>query len=97
MSNLRKKYTEQFKEQAVLLAEKEGVPKIAKDLGITDSMLYAWRSKRQRAGTSFENQKLQHAEMQRLKRENSRLQEELSFLKKAAAYFAKDSKQGTQS
>ena len=30
----RKKYTAQFKEQALERADKDGVPKVAKDLGI---------------------------------------------------------------
>jgi len=41
---------------------------------------------------SFEDQKLQQAETARLKRENIRLEDELAFLKKAAAYFAKQPK-----
>jgi transposase len=52
-------------------------------------MLYSWRSKRRQTGQPFEEQKLQQAELSRLKRENTRLEEEVAFLKKAAAYFAK--------
>jgi transposase len=55
-------------------------------------MLYSWRSKRRQTGQPFEEQKLQQAEVARLKRENTRLEEEVTFLKKAAAYFAKLSK-----
>lgn len=88
----RKKYTAQFKEQALERADKDGVPKVAKDLGIADAMLYSWRSKRRQTGQSFEEQKLQQAELARLKRENARLEEEVAFLKKAAAYFAKQPK-----
>ncbi len=40
----RKKYSPQFKDQAVERAKKDGVPQAAKDLGITESMLYYWRS-----------------------------------------------------
>lgn len=88
----RKAYTAQFKEQALELAEKHGVPKAAHDLGIAEPMLYNWRAKRKQTGQSFEEQKLQQAEMARLKRENTRLEEEVAFLKKAAAYFAKQPK-----
>lgn len=86
---LRKKYTTQFKEQALVLADKVGVPKAAQDLAIADAMLYSWRAKRRQTGQPFEDQKLQQAEMSRLKRDNARLEEEVAFLKKAAAYFAK--------
>lgn len=50
-------------------------------------MLYAWQSKSRQTGQSFEDQKLQQAELVLLKRDNARL-EEVPFLKKAAAYFA---------
>lgn len=94
---IRKKYTPEFKDQALDLIKREGVPKAAKDLGLPESMLYSWRSKQTNRGQAFEVQKLQDAETARLRRENARLSEELEFLKKAAAYFAKESKQGTRS
>jgi transposase len=84
---VRNKYTAQFKEQALERADRDGIPKVAQDLGV--AMLYSWRSKRRQTGQSFEEQKLQQAELARLKRENARLEEEVAFLKKAAAYFAK--------
>ncbi len=55
-------------------------------------MLYGWRTKKRQGGDTLENQKLQQAEMSRLRRECARLAEENAFLKKAAAYFAKESK-----
>ena len=88
----RKKYSPQFKDQALERSDKEGVPQVAKDLGIAESLLYSWRKQRKQCGSSLENQKLQQAELARLKRENMRLSEENAFLKKAAAYFAKESK-----
>ena len=48
-------------------------------------------SLKQKSGSTIENQKLQQAEMARLKRENERLREENAFLKKAT-YFTKESK-----
>jgi transposase len=86
---VRNKYTAQFKEQALERADRDGIPKVAQDLGPVESMLYSWRSKRRQTGQPFEEQKLQQAELARLKRENTRLEEEVTFLKKAAAYFAK--------
>lgn len=81
----RQKYSPQFKDQAVERAAKDGVPQVAKDLGIPESMLYYWRSQKNKSDTTIENQKMQQAEMARLKRENERLQEENAFLKKVAA------------
>jgi len=63
-------------------ADRDGIPKVAQDLGVAESMLYSWRSKRRQTGQPFEEQKLQQAELARLKRENARLEEEVAFLKK---------------
>ena len=87
----RQKHSPQFKDQALERAARDGVPQAAKDLGITEGLLYSWRAKRSQGGDSMENQKIQQAEMARLKRENARLQEENSFLKKVATYFTKES------
>ncbi len=89
---VRKKYSPQFKDLALEQTEKEGVPQVAKDLGLAESLLYSWKAQKKKGGDSIENQKLQQAEVSRLKREVSRLAEENAFLKKAAAYFAKESK-----
>jgi transposase len=89
---IRQKYSPQFKDQALERAAKDGVPKASKDLGIPEPMLYSWRTKQKQGGSSLENQKLQQAEMARLKREVDRLEEENAFLKKVAQYFTKESK-----
>lgn len=86
----RKKYSPEFKDQVLARADKEGVPQVARDLGLPDSMIYNWRAKQKSTGESFEHQKLQEAEMQRLKRELAQLKMENEFLKKVSAYFAKD-------
>lgn len=85
----RKKYTAQFKQQAVERADRDGVAVTARDLDVAESQLYYWRTQLRSTGESFENQKLQQSEVNRLKRENERFQQEVEFLKKAAAYFAK--------
>jgi transposase-like protein len=79
---VRNQYTAQFKEQVLERAERDGIPKVAQDLGIAQSMLYEWQAKSRQTGQSFEDQKLQQAELARLKRENARLEEEVAFLKK---------------
>ena len=89
---LRQKYSSQFKDQALERAERDGVPRAAQDLGISQAMLYSWKAKSKLGGDSMENQKLQQAEMAKLRRENSRLMEENAFLKKVATYFTKESK-----
>lgn len=91
-SIVRKKYSPEFKDQAIQQALEKGVPQAAKDLGLSESVLYSWRAKQRRGGNSLEEQALQSAEMAQLKRDLKRLQEENAFLKKAAAYFAKEPK-----
>ena len=85
----RNQYTAQFKEQALERADRDGIPKAAQDLGLAESMLYSWQSKRRQTDQPFEERKLQQAKLARLKRENAHLEEEEAFLKKAAAYFEK--------
>ena len=84
-----KRYTPQFKEQALERTDRDGIPKVAQDLGVAEATLYAWKAKRRQTGQPFEDQKRQQAELARLRRENARLEEEVAFLKKATAYFAK--------
>lgn len=38
---VRNEYTAQFKEQALERADKDGVPKVAQDLGLAESLLYS--------------------------------------------------------
>ncbi len=89
---LRKKYTPEFKQKAVERSEKDRVAVVARDLGIAESQLYNWRTQFKQTGQTFEVQKWQQAETARLKRENETLRQENEFLKKAAAYFAKQPK-----
>ena len=57
--------------------------------GTAGGSLYAWRSKARLISQSSQEQRLEQSEQARLKREVTRLEEENAFLKKAAAYFAK--------
>lgn len=88
----RKRHSPEFKQQALARAAQDGVAQVAKDLGLAQSQLYGWRSKARLTGQTSEEQRLQQSEHARLKREVVRLEEENAFLKKAAAYFAKQPK-----
>lgn len=90
--NERRQFSDEFKDQVLARAEKDGVAQVATDLGIKESLIYYWRSKKRLGGTTLENQKMQQMELSRLRREKDRLEMEVAFLKKAAAYFAKESK-----
>ena len=88
----RKRYSAEFKQQALLRAAKDGVPAVAQDLGLSPAQLYAWRGRAQQQGHDAEERQVLQSEAARLKREVARLEEENAFLKKAAAYFAKQPK-----
>lgn len=88
----RRQFSDEFKDQVLLRAEKDGVAQVAKDLGVKESLIYYWRSRKRLSGTPLENQKMQQAETARLKREVERLSQENAFLKKVATYFTKESR-----
>jgi transposase len=92
----RKRYSPEFKDQVLAKAKSEGVAQVARDLDIAESMIYYWRSQAKKSGTTLEQHKLEQAEFARMQRELRKLKQENEFLKKAAAYFAEESKRGTE-
>jgi transposase-like protein len=89
----RRRFTAEFKAQAVkrLLEDGKGLSEVATELGLSPGQLSAWRTEHLAAGSTeaLAARKVEQAEMQRLKRENKRLEEEVEILKKAAAFFAR--------
>jgi transposase len=77
--NARKQYSAEFKEQALKRAETDGVAVAARDLGLAESQIYSWRQRRRLEGMTAEEQKLQHAELARLKRKLAWVEEENAF------------------
>jgi transposase len=94
MQMQRSKYAPEFKEEAVkqVIDKGHSVVDVAKRLGIAEGGLYTWVSKVKKADEPESSDlKLMQAEMAKLKAELSRTTEERDILKKAAAYFAKQS------
>ena len=89
----RRSFTREFKAQAVkrLLDDGKGLSGVATELGIGAGQLGQWRAEHLAAGSAeaLAQRKAEEAEMQRLRRENKRLEEENQILRKAAAFFAK--------
>lgn len=91
-------HTAEFKREAVRLATKPGTSKAqaARDLGIHPNVLKVWCEKFKsgkwevKPGADLKTE--QAKELERLRRENAELKMERDILKKAAAYFAKESK-----
>ena len=86
---MRKRYSAEYKAEALSLADKIGVSATARELGLHDSQLYGWRSKARLLKTRGAIDQAQSNENARLKRQLAEQSEELALLKKAAAYFAK--------
>jgi transposase len=100
MGDKRRQFTREFKLEAVRLVAdgKQSIAEVSLRLGIRPDMLRAW--KRQVEGRPRGSEKNvfpghgkgtgQEQELKRLRREVERLEQERDFLKKAAAYFAKE-------
>ncbi len=87
-------YPAEFKEEAVRLARSGDKPvsQVARDLGVSYESLRHWV--KQSEIDSGERQGLttdEREELVRLRRENRILQQEREILKKAAAFFARES------
>lgn len=97
MSNQRKQFTKEFKKEAVELITVQGysIAAAARSLGIRDSVLGRWRQEYlQFAQDAFPGSGKEPApadELTRLREENRRLKMEKEILKKAAAFFARES------
>jgi transposase len=70
------------------------VAQVARELGIGDSLLYRWRGEQRQVeahGQTRQSMRVDQEELARLKRENETLKKERDFLKRAAAFFARES------
>jgi transposase len=95
-----RKYTDEFKVEATRLAESVGIAAAAKRLGVPDGNLRNWidrvgGGKRESAESAKPVKRTLaevEAENNRLRRELESTQLDLEIVKKAAAYFAKESR-----
>ena len=89
----RRRFTAEFKARAVerLLEGGRGLSEVATEPGLSPGQLSSWRNEHLAAGPAeaLAARKAEQAELQRLKRENKRLEEEVEILRKAAAFFAR--------
>jgi transposase len=89
MSEIRRKYDEEFKKNAVKLsyASPKSVREVAEDLGVREGMLYKWRQKYTAEGDKTRYATLEE-ENKALRLELAQAKMEADMLKKATAYFA---------
>ena len=92
----RRRFDDDFKAQAVRLVLDDGksIPSVARDLDLTESALRNWvehaRADRTHGRTGLTT--AEREELVRLRKELRIVQEEREILKKAAAFFAKQSR-----
>lgn len=91
----RRYFSPEFKAQTVELIRETGksIPEVARDLDLTESAVREWVRQAdvddgRRDGLTTDEK----AELARLRRENKVLREEREILKKAAAFFAKETR-----
>ncbi len=93
----RKKHTDEFKVEAVRLVIDSGKPLsvVAKEIGVSAYLLTRWKRDLQSDKTLPVGKlsvKSRDEEIHTLRRELKRVTDERDFLKKTAAYFAKEAK-----
>ena len=91
----RRKYSEEFKREAVELTRQPGasVSQVARDIGVGPNLLFRWRRKVEGEDKAFPGSGVaRDQELLALKRELAKVKRERDFLRDAAAYFASESK-----
>jgi len=89
----KKRFSNEFKANAVEVVRVSGksATEVAKDLGVSTAALCRWIAKADAAAAKSPGES-QQEELKRLRKEVETLRMERDFLKKAAAFFAKESK-----
>jgi transposase len=96
MANTRRKFSAEFKREAVGQVKKPGnsVALVAKELELGEGVLRRWvkqfGSGRWESAPSKGLKSIQAQKLERVRRELNRVRMERDILKKALAYFAKD-------
>ena len=89
----RKKYSEEFKAEAVRLITEEGysISQAARNLDINANMLGRWKRELTEDDENRQQVTDEKEELRRLREEVRQLKMEREILKKATAFFAKES------
>jgi transposase len=90
----RIRFTEAFKRDAVSQIVERGysVRDVAERLGISTKSLYTWKAQFSKPAAVRDDEAALATELRRVKRELARVTEERDILKKATAYFARESR-----
>lgn len=90
----RRKYTEDFKRDAVALVTEQGykISQAARSLDIGSNLLRRWKHEFEAEAAGTRLTKDEREELKQLRKENRLLRMEKEILKKASQYFAKEMK-----
>lgn len=95
-SKYTKRYSEEYKRDAIALVRSSGrtVTEVARELGVSPESLRNWVRREQAdrgEGTPGELTSAEREELRQLRRQNREQQQTIEILKKATAFFVKES------
>ena len=90
----RRKFTDEFKAETVKLIRESGrtVGSVARELDLTETAVRNWVKTAESSGSTETLLPDERAELRRLRKENQELRMEKEILRKATAFFAKESR-----
>ncbi len=90
----RRRFTDEFKAETVKLIRESGrtVGSVARELDLTETAVRNWVKQAEASGSAETLSPDEQAELRRLRKENQELRMEKEILRKATAFFAKESR-----
>ncbi len=90
----RRKFTDEFKAETVKRIRESGrtVGSVAQELDLTETAVRNWLKRAEASGSADMLSPAERAELRRLRKENRELRMEKEILRKATAFFAKESR-----
>ena len=90
----RRKFTDEFKAETVKLIRESGrtVGSVARELDLTETAVREWVKRAEASGAGDLLSADERSELRRLRKENQELRMEKEILRKATAFFAKESR-----
>lgn len=94
MGSTRRRFTEEYKSQAVAFVIDDGraIAEVARNIGVHEMTLGKWVKKVRESGDMLEKplDSSEREELERLRSENAQLQMDAAFAKKVATWFARE-------
>ncbi len=94
MGSTRRRFTEEYKAQAVafVIDDHRPIAEVARNIGVHEMTLGKWVKKARESDDSPAKplEDSERAELERLRAENTELKMQVEFAKKVATWFAKD-------